>query len=477
MFTAVLEGLTELTDQALDSHIRQLESERRRLEAEMAAAIAVAEHRQLPALDGHRTINAYLRATINCSSSEAGRLRGLARAVDQVDGLGDAWLAGRLGVSQATRFSMLRSNRRVRPHLGEFAPLLLDHAEQLPFCDFVTCVERFVAQADADGAHDARDDAVEHRDAHVRDLAGMVDITAHGGDGLTTAEMISIHQRFVEAEYRADVDARRAEYGDAADQQPLPRTANQRRFDAMATIFRRAAAADGLGSTSDPLVNIVIDATTWSRLLAESGLAPNDTLGGEAVDPFTGLPRPGDLLDELAGSAHDLADRRCETTNGVSVHPHDALRAALAGQVRRVVVGSDGVVIDLGRRQRLFTGSAREAAKVLLRHCEHPGCELAVDLCDIDHASEWRDGGTTDQANSRVRCGGHNIDKTRRRWRSRRATDGRTYTIRADGTIMLPVGVRPPTFPNEDPDDAESDADIGHLRQLARTRAAALPAA
>lgn len=86
--------------------------------------------------------------------------------------------------------------------------MLLDHAEQLTFSDFVTCVERFVAQADPDGSHDARDDAVEHRNAHVRDLAGMVDITAHGGDGLTTAEMISIHQRFTEAEYRANVDAR-----------------------------------------------------------------------------------------------------------------------------------------------------------------------------------------------------------------------------------------------------------------------------
>ena len=103
---------------------------------------------------------------------------------------------------------MLYGNRRVRDRLAEFAPILLRHAEQLPYADFCECVERFVAGADPDGAHDARDDAIEHRNAHVGDLGGMVDITAQGGDGLTTAELIAIHRRFTEAEYQADVDAR-----------------------------------------------------------------------------------------------------------------------------------------------------------------------------------------------------------------------------------------------------------------------------
>jgi hypothetical protein len=300
----------------------------------------------------------------------------------------------------------------------------------------------------------------------------MVDITAHGGDGLTTAELMAIHQRFVEAEYQADVELRRAEFGDAADQHPLPRTSGQRRFDAFVTIFRRAACAEGLGSTGDPLVNVVIDAATWARVLARSGLAPTTSLDGRPIDPFTGLSRPSDLLDELDVSPQSLNDLRCETGNGVPLHPHDVLRAALAGHVRRVVVDAAGVAIDMGRRRRLFEGPAREAAKLLLLRCEHPGCELAADLCDVDHADEWADGGATDQHNSRIRCGGHNVDKTRRRWRSRRATNGRTYTIRSDGTIMLPVGVRPPTFPNDDDPD-----DVRHQTKLARQRAAALQAA
>jgi hypothetical protein len=475
MFNELCEGLMELPDAALDARIREIELERRRLDAELAAAITIAQRRQLAAVDEHRTINAYLRATLNCSSGEATRLRSLARAVDHIDGFGDAWLAGRFGASQAVRFSDLYANRRVRNRLGEFAPILLNHAEQLPFVEFSACADRFVAGADPDGAHDTRDDAVDHRNAHVVDLGGTLDIAAHGGDGLTTAELIAIHQRFTEAEYRADVDARRAEHGDTADQHPLARTTAQHRFDALATIFRQAATAAGVGSTADPLVNIVIDADTWARLLAHAGLAPTRNFDGDAIDPFTGLARSTDLLDELVDSPDGLATRRCETTSGVALHPHDVLRAALAGHVRRAVVDAAGVMVDLGRRQRLFTGAAREAAKLLIVRCEHPGCVLPADFCDVDHAVEWANGGHTDQANSRIRCGGHNTDKTKKRWRSRRATNGRTYTIRTDGTIMLPVGVRPPTFPDED--DPESPAEIERLTRLAQTRAAAITAA
>lgn len=472
MFDDLIEALMELPDQALDDRIRELALQSRQLDAELAGAVRVAENRQLGAADGHRTINAYLRATLNCSSTDASRLRARARAVDTIDGLGEAWLAGRIGNSQITRFTEIVGNRRIRHRLAEFAPMLLDHAELLPYSEFTQCADRFVTHADQDGAHDAHDDAIEHRDAHVSHVGGSVEITAHGGDGLTTAELMAIHQRFVEAEYQTDVEARRAEFGDAADQHPLPRTSGQRRFDAFATIFHRAAAAEGLGSTGDPLVNVVIDAATWSRVLAVSGLPPTTSPDGQPVDPFTGLARPSDLVDELVASPQSLDDLRCETSSGVPLHPHDVLRAALAGHVRRVVVDAAGVAIDMGRRRRLFEGPAREAAKLLLLRCEHPGCELPADLCDVDHADEWTDGGHTDQHNSRVRCGSHNVDKTRYRWRSKRATNGRTYTIRSDGTIMLPIGVRPPTFPNEDdPDDLE------HLTNMARQRTAALRAA
>ncbi len=473
MFSDLLEALMGLPDAALDSRIREIELERRQLDTELAAAVKIAENRRLGAEDGHRTTNSYLRATLNCSSTEASRLRSQARAVDEIAGLGDAWLHGRIGHSQVTRLAIVNTNPRVRHRLREFAPILLDQAEQLPYSQWAQCVDRFVTLADVDGAHDARDHAIEHRDAHITDLGGMVDIAAHGGDALTTAELIAIHQRFTQAEYQTDLDTRRTRFGSDADQHPLARTTRQRRFDALVTIFRQAASAQGLGSTADPLVNVIIDADTWARLLAETGLAPTMSLDGQPIDPFTGIAHPSDLLNELLNSPQSLTERRCETSSGITLHPHDVLRAALAGHTRRIVVDTAGVAIDMGRRRRLFQGPARQAAQLLVLRCEHPGCELPAELCDIDHANEWAHDGLTDQHNARIRCGTHNTDKTTHRWHSKRATNGHTYTIRADGTIMLPTGTRPPTFPNEDDDDA----DIEHLTTLARARAAALQAA
>lgn len=57
---------------------------------------------------------------------------GLSRAINAVDGFESAWFAGRFGSPQAVVFSRTHGNRRVRQRLGEFAPMLLEHAERLP---------------------------------------------------------------------------------------------------------------------------------------------------------------------------------------------------------------------------------------------------------------------------------------------------------------------------------------------------------
>ncbi|HUF98226.1 MAG TPA: hypothetical protein VMM60_08850, partial [Ilumatobacter sp.] len=74
---------------------------------------------------------------------------------------------------------------------------------------------------------------------------------------------------------------------------------------------------------------------------------------------------------------------------------------------------------------------------------------LPAEFCDVDHNIEWVDGGRTDQNNARPRCSAHNRFKSRNRWRSKQAINGHHYTIRDDDTIVLPIGARPPTFPDE----------------------------
>ena len=447
-----VEELLECSDSDLDERVRSLELQRRRIEAELTLTCGEIDRRKSYLDDGHRSLKAYLRATCNHSDAEAARLGRLAVAAAGVPGLAEALHAGRIGTPQGNELAIAHANQRIRDRLVEFAPVLLELAERLSFREFRTCVQRFVMLADLDGAHRDLDESIRNRRAHVINLNGSLCLGAGGGDPLVNAELEAIFRLFCELEYDADIAARRAEHGDHADEHQLPRTAAQRSYDAFVAIMRGALANHEAGRpapAAEALVTILTDHRTWGDVLAAAGLAPDATLAGETVDPFTGLASPGDLLAELMADPDTLATRRCETSTGQILHPHAVLRAALAGHIRRAVLGADNLPINLGRKARVFTGAAREAAMLLAAHCDHPGCGLPADLCEIDHSTEWSADGRTDQVNAGVECGGHNRLKHRKRWRTRRDIHGRIHTIRADGTIMLLVGARPPVFPDE----------------------------
>jgi hypothetical protein len=193
------------------------------------------------------------------------------------------------------------------------------------------------------------------------------------------------------------------------------------------------------GATPVPLVNILFDHISAGNALFEHGLVEDPNVFGLPDNVFT-------------AAAADVSKRRCETTTGTSVHRDVALRALLAGRLRRVVVDADSVVIDLGRTQRLFTGKAREAARLLVTSCTHRGCDIPATLCDVDHRNEWADGsGTTNQANAMPLCGPHDRWKHANKIRSRRAASGRLFLIKPDGTTVLPVGAREPDWAEPPP--------------------------
>ena len=446
----------ECSDSDLDDRVRGLELERRRIEAELALAAGEIDRRRSYLDDGHRSLKAYLRATCNYSDAEAARVGRLTTAAAGIPGVAEALHDGHIGTPQANELAVAHSNKRVRERLVDFAPMLLELAERLSFREFRTCVQRFVMLADLDGAHRDLDESIKNRRARVVNLNGSLHLDGGGGDPLVNVELEAIFQYFCELEYDADVAARRAEHGDRADEHPLPRTAAQRSYDAFVAIMRGALANHQAGRPApgvEPVVNILTDHRTWAAILAEAGLAPDSNLAGEAVDPFTGLASPDDLLAELMADPDGLASRRCETSTGQVLHPHVVLRAALAGHIRRAVLGADNLPINLGRKVRVFTGPARDAAKLLAVQCDHLGCGLPAELCQVDHSVEWSRRRSHRPGQRRRRCGGHNREKHRKRWRTRRDIHGRIHTIRADGTIMLPVGVRPPVFPDEPGDE------------------------
>ena len=475
--------LFDATESELDDRVRALELLRRRVEAEMALTLTTIEQRRVFLADGHRSMKGYLRATCNWSNPDVAGERRLAQATDGVPGLAQALQAGHIGVSQAAAVARVYRNPRVRDRLVDFAAMLLELAERYCYDDFVIALQRFEMLADTEGAH--CDEQIDGRNVHVTTVGGELHLDANGGDPLVNDELEAIFRRFCETEFRNDAATRRAEHGDDASGKPLARTHQQRSYDAFVDIMRRAdasldTAADAPAAPSR-VVNLVVDRRTFAMVLADAGLAPTSTFFGDPIDPFTGMPAhtTGDLLADLVADSDVFAGMRCETASGTPLHPHDVLRAALAGHMRRVVVDAHSVPIDMGRKVRLFTGAAREAAKLLVRRCDHAGCDLPEEFCEVDHITEWSDRGATDQINACPKCGPHNREKHHRKFSSRRSIHGQRYTIRPDGTIILPVGARPPIFPDESDDEAASDdiddpIEIANLTRRARARVRAL---
>ena len=339
---------------------------------------------------------------------------------------GEALHRGEIGVAQFDELARVRANPRCGDQLADAADLLLEQCEQLSFEAARTCIRSWESMADSDGSHRDRNASVEGRRAFVgTDGVGVV-ISASGGTPLQAEEMRAIFDRFVDAEFERDRAERDRLHGPDAPRDLLPRTDAQRRFDAFLAMTRSAAGAEGSPVAAAPVVlNVAVDYLTFRNDLASHGLVrmPDDDDRCEADLP------------------------RRQTANGTPLLPDDIVVAALDGHVRRVVVDSAGVVVDWGRKRRLFTGPAREAAMFAASGCVRPGCLVHKRFNQVDQLDGWDDGGETNQRNAGPACQHDNRAKHALGITVRRTPEGYLNWHRRDGTFVAPVGRR--RFPDE----------------------------
>jgi hypothetical protein len=437
-----------LSGRELGERLVEIDRLRRALEAAAVGVLDEAERSDAYRDDGHLTLRSWARGQVVWSRQEARQRLDELDLIRLCPQVAAALETGRLGVAYAAEMARARSNPRCGDRIADCIDEFLDWAGKLDFEGFRTVVRRWEQLADTDGAHRDHEQAHMARRASISNVDAEFHLRAQFGVIQGTA-MAKILDAFTDAEYQADLDAVKAEFGDQATPALITRTAAQRRADALHAIF--IAAVTGNGQTlAEPIINLVCDVRTFEEHVARAVGATvtnhddlDDLVGtGTDTDPGDDVDHDGDadLIGDLGGVAmgEGLGLRRCETLDGAPVDPSDMIAAALIGHIRRVIVDRQGVVVDAGRKTRCFRGISRDMVWLLGTSCCWWGCDCRLGV-QVDHLDEYvRDGGTTDQHNAGSLHGAHNRFKTANGYRITRDDAGFLHIWRPDGTEMRP---------------------------------------
>ena len=160
----------------------------------------------------------------------------------------------------------------------------------------------------------------------------------------------------------------------AATGQEDTRTPGRRRYDALMTVIRRGVAGSkGQPTTPKAMVMVSIDFEVLRRLLSESGDAPGC----------------GATLDGRTITAETIRRLACEA------------------DIIPVVLGTEGEILDQGRKTRLVTPGQRVNLARRDQGCTFPGCSVPATWCDAHHVIWWSREGDSDVLNYALLCPRH----------------------------------------------------------------------
>jgi Domain of unknown function (DUF222) len=152
--------------------------------------------------------------------------------------------------------------------------------------------------------------------------------------------------------------------------------------------------------------------------------------------------RPGKVellaLVDLETLVSGLRDHSvCELDDGTDIPVATMRRLACDAHILPVVLGGDGIVLDVGRSRRLATEDQRKALRAMYRTCGIGTCDVPFDRCEIHHVDEWgADNGATDLGRLIPSCSRHHHLVHEGGWQLELDPDTRQLTITLpDGTV------------------------------------------
>lgn len=191
---------------------------------------------------------------------------------------------------------------------------------------------------------------------------------------------------------------------------PDPRTAPQRRADALSELARRSLT--GTSTDTDPTTP-ASDGQTPGRCTT-CGSGADDRHTQPAAQVVVTIPLR--TLIDGCGAA--------QLPDGTQLSASAARRMACDCALIPTVPGAESAVLDVGRAQRLFTGARRRALILRDRGCAFPGCDRPPEWCDGHHILHFADGGHTALGNGVLLCGHHHHVVHRDDWVIALASDG-----------------------------------------------------
>ncbi|MGY1839717.1 MULTISPECIES: DUF222 domain-containing protein [unclassified Modestobacter] len=380
-------GLHGLSDGQVLDRTALLVAARNRLDAELTRTVRHAETTQACERDALKSMRSWLIGHVRVAPTEASRIVRAGRVLESFPVLAAGFAAGAVSAAQVNVVAEKVGPGEVARaqeqdvDLAAFDQVWAQVAAESPHQSLVAAVQAFTEALDPDGpepdpTEGRRFTIVKHADGSV---TGRFELDAVGGEKVQAA---------VESHVQADRPK-----GDL-------RTRSQQQADAFVQLCDNALASGNLPTLRTVKPHVVV------------GIDLDDL-----VDPAIG-----------AGAA--------ELGFGATISAARARYLACDGSISRIVMGPDGVPLDLGRDHRVVTPGLRKAVERRDKSCVFAGCGAPTWWCDVHHLIHWLHGGETNLENSALLCERHHT-KVHHGFRVERQPDGPWRTWRPDGTEII----------------------------------------